>query len=133
MLIFVFSYCGFHTFKTKLYCSLKSEVEYHLLLTRRCCLFSERLLRCALHCCCCCCHCYSCGCCGGCGKLCKLVNKSGPAYTKRQRQRRVNAGMTSAILISLKTTESLQNGITMHSRVTPLFSLRAKSLLSLQS
>ena len=41
--------------------------------------------------------------------------------------------MTLGILISLKTMESLKNGLQPHSGVTPLFSMRTVSLASLQS
>ena len=54
-------------------------------------------------------------------------------YTKRQRKHSDNSTMTLAILLSLKTMESLQNGVTTHFQVTPLLSLRTESLASPQS
>ena len=36
----------------------------------------------------------------------------------------INAGMTLAILFSLRTVESLENGLQTHSGATPLFSQR---------
>ena len=52
---------------------------------------------------------------------------------KRQRQSCNNCAMTLAISLSLKTMQSLQNGVATHFRVTPLYSVRTESLLSLQS
>ena len=40
-----------------------------------------------------------------------LVIRLGSVYTKRQRQRCDNSAMMLAILFSLKTMESLQNGV----------------------
>ena len=57
----------------------------------------------------------------------------GPIYTKRQRQCCDNCAKTLAILFSLKTMESLENGLQPHSGETPLFSMRTVSLASLQS
>ena len=51
----------------------------------------------------------------------------GPMYTKRQRQLCDNAAMTLAILFSLKTMESLENGLQTQSGATPLFSMRTES------
>ena len=48
----------------------------------------------------------------------------GSIYTKRQRQCCDNAAMMLAILFSLKTMESLQNGVATHFQATPLFSMR---------
>ena len=45
----------------------------------------------------------------------------------------VKAAMTLAILFSLKTMESIQNGVVTHFRATPLFSMRTVLLASLQS
>ena len=45
----------------------------------------------------------------------------------------VNAAMTFAILFSLKTMESLQNGFATHFQVSPLISMRKESLASSQS
>ena len=45
----------------------------------------------------------------------------------------VNTAMTLAILFSLKTMESLQNGFATHFQVTPLISMRTESLASSQS
>ena len=39
----------------------------------------------------------------------------GSIYTKRQRQRHDNSGMMLAILFSLKTMETLENGLQPHS------------------
>ena len=44
----------------------------------------------------------------------------------------VNAVMTLAILFSLKTMESLENGLQPHSGATPLFSMRTELQASLQ-
>ena len=52
-------------------------------------------------------------------------------YTKRQRQHCNNSAMTLAILFSLKTMGSLQNGVATHFQLTPLFT--TDSLASLQS
>ena len=56
----------------------------------------------------------------------------GPVYTKRQRQCCDNAAMTLAILFSLKTMESLQNGVATHFQATPLFSMKTESQASSQ-
>ena len=45
----------------------------------------------------------------------------------------VNAAVMLAILFSLKTMESLQNGFAAHFQATPLFSMRTKLQASLQS
>ena len=45
----------------------------------------------------------------------------GPIYTKWQRQHCPNSAMSLVILFSLKTVESLENGLQLHSGVTPLF------------
>ena len=50
-----------------------------------------------------------------------------PVYTKRQHQCCDNSPMTLAILFSLKTMESLQNGLKPYSGVTPLFSIKMHS------
>ena len=42
----------------------------------------------------------------------------------------VNAAMTLAILFSLKTMESLQNGVATHFQATPLFSMKTESQAS---
>ena len=52
---------------------------------------------------------------------------------KHQRESFDNSGVTLAILLSLKTMESLQNGVTTHFQATPLLSMRTVSLASLQS
>ena len=57
----------------------------------------------------------------------------GSIYTKRQRQCCDNFAMTLEILFSLKTMESLQNGVAIHFQVTLLFWMRRESLASLQS
>ena len=57
----------------------------------------------------------------------------GPVYTKRQRQSCDNSTMTLAILFSLKSMETLENGLQPHSGVTPLFSMRTESQASSQS
>ena len=44
----------------------------------------------------------------------------------------VNAAMTLAILFSLKTMKSLQNGFATHFQVTLLFSMRTESQASSQ-
>ena len=56
-----------------------------------------------------------------------------PIYIKRQGQHCDNSAMTLAILFSLKTLESLQNGVAAHFQVTSLFSMRILSMTSLQS
>ena len=56
-----------------------------------------------------------------------------PVYTKRQRRLCYNAAMTLAILFSLKTMESLENGLQSKSGATPLFSMRTESQASSQS
>ena len=50
----------------------------------------------------------------------------GPVYTKHQRQRCDNSAMTLAILLSLKSVESLENRLQTHSGATPLFSMRTE-------
>ena len=45
----------------------------------------------------------------------------------------INAAMTLAILFSLKTMESLENGLQPQSGATPLFLMRTESLASLQN
>ena len=57
----------------------------------------------------------------------------GPVYTKCQHQCCNNSAMTLAMLFSLKTMESLENGLQPHSEATPLFSMRAVSPVSSQS
>ena len=57
----------------------------------------------------------------------------GPAYTKHQHQHCNNSVMMLAILLSLKTMESLQNGVATHLQATSLFSMRTVSLVSSQS
>ena len=49
----------------------------------------------------------------------------GPIYTKRQRQ---GCDDAFAIPFSLKTMESLQNGVATYFQVTPLISMRTESL-----
>ena len=57
-----------------------------------------------------------------------------PVYTKRQSQRcNIISAMMLAILFSLKTMESIQNGIANHFQATPLFSMKTVMLASLQS
>ena len=53
-------------------------------------------------------------------------------YTKRQRQLCDNAAMTLAILFSLKSMESLENGLQTQSGATPLISMRTESQASSQ-
>ena len=56
------------------------------------------------------------------GTICFSVNKPlEPIYTKHQSQCCNNSAMMLVILFSLKTMESLQNGVVTHFRVTPLF------------
>ena len=50
-------------------------------------------------------------------------NTLGSVYTMCQRQRCDNSAMRLAVLLSLKTMESLQNGVATHFRVTPLVSM----------
>ena len=57
----------------------------------------------------------------------------GPVYTKPQSKLCGNSAMTLAILFSLKTTGSLENGLQSNSGMTPLFSMTAVSLASSQS
>ena len=57
-----------------------------------------------------------------------MNNTKGSVYTKRQRQRRVIAVMTPAILVSLKSIESAKNRVPTHSGVTALFSEKVSSL-----
>ena len=52
-------------------------------------------------------------------KLFVTIVLSGSIYTKRQPQR----CEMLAILFSLKTTVSLENGLQLHSEATPLFSM----------
>ena len=52
---------------------------------------------------------------------------------KRQRQRCDNSAMTLEIQFSLKTMESLQNGVVTHFRAIPLISMRTESQASSQS
>ena len=62
------------------------------------------------------------------------VNKSlEPVYTKHQHQSCNNFEMMLVILFSLKTMELLENGLQLHSRATPLFSMRTELLVSSQS
>ena len=62
--------------------------------------------------------------------LCKtLFSRSKRLFTMSVR---VNAAMTLVIMLSLKTTESLQNWVATHSGATPFFLIRALSLASLQ-
>ena len=56
----------------------------------------------------------------------------GPIYIKRQRQRCDNSAMI-AVLFSLKTMESLQNGFATYFQATPLFSMRTKLQVLSQS
>ena len=53
----------------------------------------------------------------------------GPIYPEHQRQCCDNFAMMLVILFSLKTMESLKNGLQSHSGVPPLFSMRRVSLL----
>ena len=62
----------------------------------------------------------------------QLVKVLGPFYTKHLRQRYENSVMTLAILFSLKTMESLENGLQPQSGETPLFSVRPVALASSQ-
>ena len=57
----------------------------------------------------------------------------GPVYTKRLRQRCDNSAMMPAMLFSLKTVDSLQNGLQPHSGVTPSFSMKTLLLATSQS
>ena len=62
------------------------------------------------------------------------VNKPlGPIYTMHQYQHCNNSEMTLAILFSLKTMESLENGLQPNSGVTLLFSTRRVLLVASQS
>ena len=54
----------------------------------------------------------------------------GPVYTKHQHQHCNNSVMMLAILLSLKTMESLQNGVATHLQAASLFSMRTVSLVS---
>ena len=54
----------------------------------------------------------------------------GPVYTKRQHQRYDDDAMMLAILFSLKTMESLENGLQTQSGETPVFSMRTDSQAS---
>ena len=56
-----------------------------------------------------------------------------PIYTKRQRQCCDNSAMMLAIPFSLKTMESLQNGVATYFQATPLTSMRTKLQASSQS
>ena len=62
-----------------------------------------------------------------------MIKVLGPIYTKHQRQCCDNSGMTLAILFSLKTVESLENGLQTHSGAIPLISIRTESQASSQS
>ena len=53
-----------------------------------------------------------------------------PVYIERQHQRCDNSAMMAMILFSLKTMESLENGLQSHSGATSLFSIRTVSLAS---
>ena len=50
-----------------------------------------------------------------------------PIYTKRPRQHCDNSAMTLGILFSLKTVESLQNGVATYFQAIPLISMRTES------
>ena len=54
-------------------------------------------------------------------------------FTPSISQRWDNSAITLAILFSLTTMESLENGLQSNSGVAPLFSMTAVSLMSLQS
>ena len=54
-------------------------------------------------------------------------------YTEHQHNRCDNSWMILAILFSLKTVESLHNGVATNFQMTPLFSIRKVSLVSSQS
>ena len=56
-----------------------------------------------------------------------------PVYTKRQRQRCDNSAMMLAMTLSLKSVESLENGLQSHSGANPLFSMRTELQVSSQS
>ena len=56
----------------------------------------------------------------------------GPGYTEHQRQRFDISVMTLATVFSLKTMESLENGLRLQPGVTPLFSMKAVSVALLQ-
>ena len=56
-----------------------------------------------------------------------------PIYTKRKCQCSDNSVIMLAALFTLKTMESLKNGLQPQSGVTPLFSIRTVSLVSSQS
>ena len=58
---------------------------------------------------------------------------TGPIYTKCRRQYCNNSAMILALLFSLKSTASLENGLQPYSGVTLLFSTRTVLLASLQS
>ena len=57
----------------------------------------------------------------------------GHVYTKQQHQHCDNSEMMLAILFSLKSMESFENGLQLHFGVILLFSMRTESLASLQS
>ena len=57
----------------------------------------------------------------------------GPIYTKRQHQCCDNSVMMLAILLSMKSVESLQNGVATYFHTTPLISMRTKTQASSQS
>ena len=57
----------------------------------------------------------------------------GPIYTKRQRQCCNNSEMTLAILFSLKSMESLLNGVATYFQVTSLISMWTESQASSKS
>ena len=48
----------------------------------------------------------------------------GPIYTKRQHQHCDKFALTLVILFSLKTIESLQDGVAIHFQVSPFISMR---------
>ena len=66
-------------------------------------------------------------CCGVAAKVVLLLRKG--QFT---RSVSVNAAMTLVILFSLKTMESLENGLQTHSGATPYFSMRTESQASSQ-
>ena len=62
----------------------------------------------------------------------RLRQHQGPLYTKHQHQRCDNSVMMLVIQFSLKTMESLENGLQPHSGATVLFSMITVSLASSQ-
>ena len=64
---------------------------------------------------------------------CVLCHVLGPVYTKQHSQHCDNCVMMLVILFSLKTMETLENGLQPHSGGTPLFSMRTVSLPSSHS